>query len=69
MKVKELIDKLNAFHPDLRVVTPGFDESNYEDVERVEFINIIFYDKVKKFHGGRHGKSPEGILAVEIDWQ
>ena len=62
MKVKELIDKLNAFHPDLRVVTPGFDESNYEDVERVEFINIIFYDKkIQWLRGLLNAKEKENV--------
>jgi hypothetical protein len=33
MRVKELIEKLNSFDPNLRVVTPGFDESQAVKIE------------------------------------
>lgn len=69
MRIKALIEKLNAFDPNLRVVTPGFDESDFEDVETVELVRVVFYDKKKKFHGGRHKASADGIEAVKIDWQ
>ena len=32
MTVSELIEKLKAFPQNARVVTPGFDESNYDDI-------------------------------------
>lgn len=32
MTVAELIEKLRAFDQNLRVVTPGLDESGYEDI-------------------------------------
>ena len=69
MRVKDLIEKLNAFDPNLRVVTPGFDESDLEDVETVELVRVVFHDERAKFHGGRHKASPDGIEAVKIDWQ
>ena len=69
MKVKELIEKLKGFDPNLRVVTAGFDESDLEDVETVELVKVVFHDEKEKFHGGRHKKSPEGIEAIKIDWQ
>jgi len=31
MTVEELIDKLKHFDPNMRVVTPGFDEDNLEE--------------------------------------
>lgn len=69
MRVKDLIKKLEGFDPTLRVVTPGFDESDLEDVETVELVKVIFHDEREKFHGGRHKKSSEGIEAIKIDWQ
>lgn len=69
MNVKELIESLKAFDPDLRVVTPGFDESDLEDVETVQLVNVIFQDEKEKFHGGRHKESKNGVNAIKIDWQ
>ncbi len=69
MRVKDLIEKLLAFDPNLRVVTPGFDEWDLEDVETVERVKVVFHDEKKRFHGGRHKESTEGTEAVKIDWQ
>ena len=69
MTVKELIKKLQAFDQDLRVVTPGFDESNLEDIETVQLVRVVFHDEQEKFHGGRHKKSESGVDEVKIDWQ
>lgn len=69
MTVKELINKLALFDSELRVVTPGFDEFDFEDVVRVEPIKVVFDDEREQFHGGRHKESPEGVEAVKIDWQ
>ena len=69
MTAKELIQHLNRFDPNLRVVTPGFDESNLEDIDTVELITVAFHDEKQKFHGGRHVESPDGAQAVKIDWQ
>ena len=68
MTVRELIKRLAAFDGDWRVVTPGFDESDLEDVDIVEPVRVVFDDSRKKFHGGRHKKSPTGADAVKIDW-
>lgn len=69
MKVRELIRELGRLDPELRVVTPGFDETDLEDVETVRHVNVEFHDEQKKFHGGRHKESAEGTPAVKIDWQ
>ncbi len=69
MIVNELIEKLMTFDQDLRVVTPGFDECDLEDVETFQLINVIFHDDKEKFHGGRHKESEEGVPALKIDWQ
>lgn len=69
MTIKELIQHLSRFDPNLRVVAPGFDESNLEDLETVELIRVVFHDEKQKFHGGRHRESQDGVQAVKIDWQ
>ena len=69
MTVKELIKKLQGFDQNLRVVTPGFDESNLEDIETVQWVRVAFHDEQEKFHGGRHKEPETGVNAVKIDWQ
>ena len=69
MTIKELIQNLNRFDPNLRVVTPGFDESNLEDIDTVGLVRVAFHDEKQKFHGGRHVESQDGAQAVKIDWQ
>jgi len=69
MTVHELIKKLQEFDPNLRVVTPGFDESNLEDIETIQLVPVEFHDEQEKFHGGRHKESETGVDAVKIDWQ
>ena len=69
MRVRELIDRLSGFDPDLRVVTPGFDETDLEDVETVRAVQVQFHDERQKFHGGRHKDvGDHGTPAVKIDW-
>lgn len=81
MTVHELIEKLNTFDPSLRVVTPGFDESNLDDVETVEEIFVIFHDDHPRGHCGQHEDAqkrfytfqkekdnPLGIKAVKINF-
>ena len=69
MTIKQLIDRLSGFDPDFRVVTPGFDESDLEDVTTVALVQVLFHDEQEPFHGGRHKASADGIPAVKIDWQ
>ena len=69
MTVNELIEKLKTFNQDLRVVTPGFDEFDLEDVETVQLVNVVFHDEKERFHGGRHKESKGGVQTVKIDWQ
>ncbi len=40
MTVEQLIKKLKNFDKDLLVVTPGFDECGYDEVETVEIVEI-----------------------------
>jgi len=69
MIIEELVEKLMMFDQKLRLVTPGFDESNLEDIETVELVKVIFHDEEEKHHGGRHEESESGINAIKIDWQ
>ena len=69
MNIRELIGKLNGFDQDLRVLTPGFDESDLEDVETVQLVRVLFHDEEEKFHGGRHKESQDDVRAIKIDWQ
>lgn len=70
MTVSDLIQKLQAFDGGLRVVTRGFDESGFEDIETVRDISIEFHDENAQFHGGRHKESADnGTPALFIDWQ
>ena len=68
MKVRELIEKLKEFDFDTRVVTPGFDESGYDDVAVVKSIKIEFHDEREMSFGGRHKKSEKGKPAVYINF-
>ena len=64
MTVRELIEKLQAFPPDTRVVTHGFDESNLDDVETVELVRVVFCDNLQPCHVGRHLRA-EGCTTEE----
>lgn len=68
MKVNERVRRLSSFDPSLRVVTPGFDESDLEDIETIETLRVVFYDEKQRAHGGRHKESQDGVLAVIINW-
>jgi hypothetical protein len=54
MTVEELIAKLKTFDPKTRVVTPGFDESNYDDVATVEEITLAIEPYGSGGHTGSH---------------
>jgi len=69
VNIRELIDSLSGFDQDLRVVTPGFDESDLEDIETVQVVRVVFHDEKEKFHGGRHKEWQDGVRAIKIDWQ
>ena len=68
MTVAELIAKLQAFPPDCRVVTPGFDESDLDDVETVEEIRVRFHDDKTCGHVGRHVRDDDYERAVLINF-
>lgn len=78
MTVGQLIEKLKGFDPNLRAVTPGFDESGIDDIKVVELADVIFNDHITKgSHSGRHdsvehyhsdGKMANATTAVLINW-
>jgi len=41
MKVRELIERLQALDPELLAVTPGFDESGLDPVRLVEPVTMV----------------------------
>ena len=47
MIVSELIEQLKQVDPRSRVVTPGFDEIDFEDIAAIELIEIVFHDDRK----------------------
>lgn len=53
MKVIELIEKLKAFPPDMRVVAPGY-EDDFDDVTGVDTILIKPDANGKQWCYGRH---------------
>jgi hypothetical protein len=60
MTVAELIERLQQFPPEARVVTPGFDENGLDDVEEVVEVAVIFHDEKECGHYGRHEDAPDG---------
>jgi len=67
--VPQLLNVTKRFDQSLRVVTPGFDEFDLEDLETVQLVSVVFHDEKEKFHGDRHKESEMGVHAVKIDWQ
>lgn len=65
MTVAELIQHLQKFPQHLRVVTPGPDEFNYEDIDEPYGITVVFFDEEpKEIRLGRH-INPSSILYNE----
>lgn len=67
MKVRELIERLQALPAEIDVVVAGY-ESGYNDVTALEVI-AIQRDVNSEWYFGRHGDAPdgvEGISAVQI---
>lgn len=68
MTVAELVARLQAFPADAAVVTPGFDESCYDDVATVEEVRIR-RDVRKQGHCGCHDEGgPGDELAVLVNF-
>ena len=40
MKVKDLIEKLKAFDPEMLVVTRGLDEEGFADIYNLEIVSV-----------------------------
>lgn len=73
MTVEQLIRKLATFPSHLRVVTPGFDESNLDDVETVELTKVRFTKPLgtpNHSHCGAHPEDEQLLIpnAVLINW-
>jgi hypothetical protein len=67
MTVRELRNLLAQYPDDMLVVTPGFDEGGYDDVETVEPISLAL--NVRDYgHCGRHNESPSGTPALLINF-
>jgi len=72
MIVADLIKKLQAFDPSMRVVTPGFDESGVDDLETCELCRVLFSGPcpTPSGHHGAHdfAKEGEGDAAVLLSF-
>ena len=68
MNVRDLIEELSEFDPNLRVVTGGFDEYNLDDVETVKLISVEFNAREKTAHYAPNKESYNGVEALFIDW-
>lgn len=70
MTVNQLIEKLKEFDPETLVVTRGFDETGYSDLETVEWVQVA----VRKSESARDtlgeyedANGASGIKAILID--
>lgn len=74
MTVGELIERLRKYPADMPVVTPGFDESNYDDVGIPVVDSVVFCPDAPRGHLGQHiaeSDDPEkrkGVLAVVLNF-
>ncbi len=71
MTVAELIAVLQCFPPDRRVVTPGFDETDLDDVATVTAVRVKFHDERPEGYNGRHeldylGEGPENAVLINF---
>jgi len=62
MTVKELIEALQQYPGDMRVVTPGFDEGGIGDIAVSGVIKVVFHDDQDKHPCGQHEE-------IEDYWQ
>jgi len=67
MTVSELIDKLQTMPQDMRVVTGGFDESEYDDVATISTVNLRLNVNSQWSHAGAHREFDDGVLCLYID--
>jgi hypothetical protein len=51
MTVAELIERLKTFPPDMRVMTPGFDESGYDYVKDIDQLEVVQVNDGKQTGG------------------
>lgn len=71
MTVGEMIQRLQGLPSDMQLVTPGFDESGYSDVQTIEFVSIL-RAAGSGGHIGEHKEAPLGAcyaeMCVNINW-
>jgi len=67
MTVSELIAKLQTMPQDMRVVTGGFDESNFDDIETIETIKLRLNVNSEWSHCGQHSEFDDGVPCLYID--
>lgn len=68
MRISEMIEKLTELqnqYGDLRCVTPGFDETDIDDVEFVDIVDVVFRGEEK---GSRRGFGHSGRHIQIEDW-
>lgn len=77
MLVKDLVSKLLKFDQDLRVVTPGFDETEPEDIGEPEIIQVIIedhnpshmvlkYNQVKEYNDEEKRSKGKDVLMINF---
>ncbi len=59
MKLKDLIEKLQAFDPELPVVVCGFDEDGYDPLETIDLVRVAKVVE-RTSHGPLYREAPEG---------
>jgi hypothetical protein len=72
MKVRDLIEKLKTFDPETLVVTSGMDQTDYEELRKIELIEIVKNPEGSTSfgdYGDPDSERPEpSIKAVLVDY-
>lgn len=70
MTVRELIEKLKTYDPDILVVTRGMDEYGYADLKHFEIIKVVKVDSDTDPFGDYReadakSKTPKQVLLID----
>lgn len=68
MTVGELREMLVRFDPNMRVVTPGFDEACLDDIAEPKIVKVIFDVRPSGLRIGPHDEDAAGAEAILIDF-
>jgi len=60
LTIEGLINILNKFNKNLRVIVPGFDECYLDDIYSIKEVNVIFRDQYESGHCGPHKEAENG---------